>query len=166
MHVSAANFITHRHSIPHSCAPVQGLRLVAAIVESKLILGTTIIKSGLQIAGTVVTICAGGWARALGVPPVVPVAHPPSLHRSGHAPTLSLAPPLHAVTVYLMFQWRASKAQQREEAAGAHEAAKGDEELPVGSLREHAGAHGADVASAAEQGAAGPHPDGNRTEAA
>jgi drug/metabolite transporter (DMT)-like permease len=35
-----------------------GLRLVAAIVESNLILGTTVIKEPVQIAGTVITVCA------------------------------------------------------------------------------------------------------------
>ena len=35
-----------------------GLRLVASILESKLILSTTVITSGVQIAGTTVTVAA------------------------------------------------------------------------------------------------------------
>ena len=61
-----------------------GLRHVASILESKLILSTTVITSGLQIAGTVVTVAAVSvymvqqWrlSKQQAVPAAVPDAVP------------------------------------------------------------------------------------------
>jgi hypothetical protein len=61
-----------------------GLRHVASILESKLILSTTVITSGVQIAGTVVTVAAVSvymvqqWrlSKQQAVPAAVPDAVP------------------------------------------------------------------------------------------
>lgn len=106
----------------HSRRPLSaGLRLVAAIVESKLILGTTVIKTGVQVW------CRerfGGRGSRRAAHLLAPQAHSTQtparhtctpLHR--HAQIAGTVVTVSAVTLYMFLSWRESRREARLAAA-------------------------------------------------
>lgn len=94
-------------------APMQGLRLVAAIVESKLLLGATVITTGLQVRpccpwqqerlrllpqgpGQGPGCCSRGEARSLPPPPVQQPVMPAAVAPARCSHVASLPPPVLA----------------------------------------------------------------------
>lgn len=112
----------------------QGLRLVAAIVESKLILGATVITTGLQVGAgacaegctvhcTLSAACAACIdQRPCKAPLRLCLLPPHSLQIAGVVVTVS------AVTFYMVYTWWASQQQQAPAQAAAP--AAGGESAP------------------------------------
>lgn len=125
--VLAANWCI-QHSTWRLGAPTvsmfYGLRLVAAIVESKLILGTTIIKTGLQASG-----CSSwrrGWAGTRRRPRLEAAGSPRRCGRRPCCPLPQIAGTVvtvSAVTVYMAVQWWQSRQESRATDAAAGGAA-------------------------------------------